>query len=69
MAKHVASWSTTMIGRFYHGRDHSTVIDGIQRIEALREVDGLLSELKVQLDRMTETPTKGMPSTCRSGQA
>jgi hypothetical protein len=55
LAKHVAGWSTTCIGRFYHGRDHSTVIHGIQRIQALRdsdpEVDALLSELKDQLAR------------------
>ena len=55
LAKHVAGWSTTCIGRFYHGRDHSTVIHGIQRIEALREsdpeVDGLIRELKQRLDR------------------
>ena len=35
--RHVGRWSTTMIGRFYNGRDHSTVCYGIQRIEALRE--------------------------------
>jgi hypothetical protein len=55
LAKHVAGWSTTMIGRFYNGRDHSTVIHGIQRIEALREsdpdLDALLSDLKDQLTR------------------
>ena len=43
-----------MIGRYYHGWDHSTVIHGIQRIEALRErdpeVDALFSELKAQLE-------------------
>jgi hypothetical protein len=53
LAKHVAGWSTTCIGRFYNGRDHSTVIHGIQRIQALRdtvlEVDALLSHLKNQL--------------------
>ena len=53
VAKHFAGWSTTQIGRFYHGRDHSTVCHGIQRIEALREsdpeVDALLTELKHQL--------------------
>ena len=53
LAKHVGGWSTPMIGRFYNGRDHSTVIHGIQRIEALREsdpdLDALLSELKDQL--------------------
>lgn len=58
LAKQVAGWSTTMTGRFYHGRDHSTVIHGIQRIEALREsdpaVDTLLSELKGQLEQATQ---------------
>ena len=53
LAKHVAGWSTTCIGRFYNGRDHSTVIHGIQRIQALRDsdpdVDALLSELTDQL--------------------
>ena len=24
LAKHVGGWSTTRIGRFYNGRDHST---------------------------------------------
>lgn len=68
LAKHVAGWSTTCIGRFYHGRDHSTVIHGIQRVETLREsdpeVDSLISELKQQLDRepMGLSETKGMPS-------
>ena len=42
-----------MIGRFYNGRDHSTVCHGIQRIEALREsdpeVDLLISDLKHEL--------------------
>jgi hypothetical protein len=55
LAKHVAGWSTTCIGRFYNGLDHSTVIHGIQRIQALRDsdpdVDALLSELKDQLAR------------------
>ncbi len=55
LAKHVGRWSTTCIGRFYNGRDHSTVIHGIQRIQALREsdpeVDALLSELKDELVR------------------
>jgi hypothetical protein len=47
-----------MIGRFYDGRDHSTVCHGIQRIQALREsdpdVDALLSELKRELDGSLE---------------
>jgi hypothetical protein len=53
LAKHVGRWSTTVIGRFYNGRDHSTVCHGIQRIEALREsdpeVDLLVSDLKHEL--------------------
>ena len=53
LAKQVAGGSTTCIGRFYNGRDHSTLIYSIQRIQALRdtdpEVDALLSELKEQL--------------------
>src|SRR3569833_202958 len=59
LAKHVAGWSTTMIGRFYNGRDHSTVIHGIQRIEAHREsdpdLDTLLSELRDQITRKHHT--------------
>jgi chromosomal replication initiation ATPase DnaA len=34
LANRVGRWSTTVIGRFYNGRDHSTVCYGIQRIEA-----------------------------------
>ena len=53
LAARLGRWSTTVIGRFYNGRDHSTVCHGIQRIEALREsdaeVDALLSELKTRL--------------------
>ena len=58
LAARVGRWSTTVIGRFYNGRDHSTVCHGIQRIEALREsdpeVDALLCELKKQLIEQTE---------------
>lgn len=61
LAKHVGRWSTTVIGRFYNGRDHSTVCHGIQRIGSLREtdpnVDVLITELKHQLDR----ESKGEP--------
>ena len=37
LARHVGGWSTTVIGRFYNGRDHSTVCYGVQRIASLRE--------------------------------
>src|SRR5262249_49425819 len=49
LAKHVGGWSTTRIGRFYNGRDHSTVCHALQKIEMLRDsdpdIDGLLSTL------------------------
>ena len=53
IARHVGRWSTSAIGHFYNGRDHSTVCHGIQRIETLREsdaeIDGLLADLKYQI--------------------
>ncbi len=59
LAARVGRWSTTVIGRFYNGRDHSTVCHSIQRIEEFRDsdpdVDALLSELKAQLVKHSET--------------
>ena len=53
MARHVGRWSTSAIGHFYNGRDHSTVCHSIHRIEALREsnaeIDGLLADLRYQI--------------------
>jgi hypothetical protein len=67
----LASDELPVIGRFYNGRDHSTVCHGIQRIESMREsnpeVDVLVTELKRQLDgecgapsetELAETPCK-----------
>lgn len=51
LAKHVGGWSTKIIGRFYSGRDHSTVCYGIQRIQALRESDPEVDALIVDLKR------------------
>jgi hypothetical protein len=34
LAKHVGGWSTTAIGRFYNGRDHSTVCYSIKQVES-----------------------------------
>jgi hypothetical protein len=39
LAKHVGGWSTTRIGKFHNGRDHSTVCYALKRIEALRQAD------------------------------
>jgi hypothetical protein len=59
LASRVGRWSTTVIGQFYNGRDHATVVHGIQRIESMREsdpdLDALLSDLKrdlIDLDRI-----------------
>src|ERR1039458_3690974 len=53
LAKHVGGWSTTRIGQFYNGRDHSTVCYALKRVAALREddpeVDGLVSSLATQI--------------------
>src|SRR5215471_6489030 len=53
LAKHVGGWSTTRIGKFYNGRDHSTVCYAIGRIRVLREtdpeLDGLLTVLANEL--------------------
>jgi hypothetical protein len=64
LARHVGRWSTTVIGRFYNGRDHSTVCHSIQRIEILREidpdVDGLITDLRRELSRDAD-PVQARP--------
>jgi hypothetical protein len=51
LAKHVGNWSIKTIGRYYGGRDHSTVCYGIQRIEALRDSDANVDALVCDLRR------------------
>jgi hypothetical protein len=66
LAARVGRWSTTIIGRFYGGRDHSTVCYGIQRIESLSEsdpeVDALLADLRRRLGENSDHRTVEMPS-------
>ena len=45
LAKNVAGWSTTRIGRFYNGRHHTTVLHAIAKIERLRQTDETLDAL------------------------
>jgi hypothetical protein len=49
VANQVGGWSTTQIGKFYNGRDHSTVCYAIARIRALRveeqRIDTILNDL------------------------
>jgi len=53
LASQVGGWSTTQIGKFYNGRDHSTVCYAVSRVRSLREtdpeVDGLLSLLTTEI--------------------
>ena len=62
LASRVGRWSTTVIGRFYGGRDHSTVVHSIQRIEAMREaepdLDGLLCDLKSRIGTSAESASE-----------
>ena len=62
LGKHVGGWSTTYIGRFYNGRDHSTVCYAIRRIESLRHSDPAVDAVIVRLielcrQDMAERPT------------
>ena len=65
LGSQVGRWSTTVIGRFYDGRDHSTVVHAIQRVQAMREtepeLDALLCDLKskVQAESSGVTEPKG----------
>ena len=49
IAKHFGGWSTTRIGRFYNGRDHSTVCYALKRVCALRKDDAELDRLITSL--------------------
>jgi hypothetical protein len=53
LASRVGRRSTTVIGRFYNHRDHSTVCYSIQKIEKLRhenpEIGALIADLEQQL--------------------
>ena len=59
LAKQVGGWSTTRIGKFYNGRDHSTVCYALKRIEALREVDPEIDALLTNLtDEIRSAPAR-----------
>jgi len=63
LAKHVGGWSTTGIGKFYNGRDHSTVCHSIKRVENMRdenaELDAVLTALSSELRSMESASTDG----------
>jgi len=70
LAHRVGGWSTTRIGRFYNGRDQSTVCHAIKRIQALRnsnaEIEGLLSSLIQELRNDGGPENKPPPATARA---
>jgi hypothetical protein len=67
LAKHIGCWSTTQIGRFYNGRDHSTVCHSIRKIEKLRDTDervaALLDLLTFRLTQTTDSAGQNVPTT------
>lgn len=72
LAARVGGWSTTAIGEFYNGRDHSTVCYGIQRVEALLEsdpeVDTLVTELKQLLGQCSAVANETLSTSISAQQ-
>ena len=50
------------IGKFYHGRDHSTVCYAIRRIELLRHRDTAVDELILRLTELCQEDTEKRPN-------
>ncbi len=44
LCKHLTSRSLPEIGRRFGGRDHTTVMHGVRRIEELKSTDGQIAE-------------------------
>jgi Bacterial dnaA protein helix-turn-helix len=61
LGKHVGGWSTTRTGRFYNGRDHSTVCYAIRRIESLRRRDAAVDAVIVRLIELCRQETAEQP--------
>lgn len=72
LASQVGRWSTTVIGRFYGGRDHSTVVHAIQRVQAMRdtepELDVLLCDLKSRVQAETSNTAEPKPPRLEIGR-
>ncbi|WP_333683403.1 chromosomal replication initiator protein DnaA [Pontibaca methylaminivorans] len=54
LAKHLTSRSLPEIGRRFGGRDHTTVMHGVRRIEELKQTDGQIAEDVEMLRRTLE---------------
>jgi hypothetical protein len=62
LAKHVSGWSTTRIGKFYNGRDHSTVCHAIARIQKLRTADPDMDALIQSLAQACQAEDAAVPA-------
>jgi len=66
LAKHVGGWSTTAIGRFYNGRDHSTVCYSIKRVGSQSERQPSLARLIEELTAAITASTSPIPAHSQS---
>jgi chromosomal replication initiator protein len=55
LSKQLTSMSLPAIGRKFGGRDHTTVMHAVKRIEELRQTDSVLEEDILHLERMFST--------------
>lgn len=55
LCKHLTSKSLPSIGRKFGGRDHTTVMHAVKRIDELRQTDSVLDEDIIHLERMFST--------------
>ena len=55
LCKHLSSKSLPAIGRNFGGRDHTTVMHAVKRIDELRQTDSVLEEDILHLERMFST--------------
>ena len=55
LCKHLTSKSLPSIGRKFGGRDHTTVMHAVKRIDELRQTDSVLDEDILHLERMFST--------------
>jgi hypothetical protein len=67
LAKNVAGWSTTRIGRFYDGRHHTTVLHAIEKIERLRQTDESLNALIEVITAELSPGTEGFTERLQHG--
>jgi hypothetical protein len=68
LAHRVGGCSTTAIGKFYNGRDHSTVCHAIARIELLRKSDQDLSAVIDLLANACEDEHASVPEVSRPAE-